>query len=657
MKLKIFPAWITPEGNKVPIFEGWQKAATDDPLVIEGWRQHYSSLGERFIWGIPCGQTNGIYALDIDSKIDPKTGKTGWDSIKELISQGKVLPETVSQWTRTKGAHFIFKYDPNLNLRNSVKFLPGLDTRSEGGWIADYGLNFDRPLAEIPSWIVELTKREERIQPLDGEIYLIDPKTAMEILEKCCDAVRYAPPQEANNILNIKSYEVGQLIPGKGLSREFAEQELFKAGKDRGKADYEIKATMKSGLESGMKNPLRCPFKTVPVIQGLSSETPIIEKWTPRKMTMFDLKNTSKLKKPQLHKDWSSEDITIVTADGGTGKSTLEMEEAICLALGEPFLGFQNVQQGKTLFITGEDTSEKLAAVCGAILRQRGLFESNPENDAKVQTVLDSIFIKKDPDLCLITKDKQGFLVPSKDALDRIMEAVDEINPKKIVFDPIAMFWGPESGLNDMAKAVSKSFNRLQERSNAQIVAINHMGKISSSTKDMTQFAGRGGTGLPSHSRISRVLRGLDEDEYLEIMGKPLDPGETAMLCQVNKFSDGSPLYNKPFVIVRNGYRFVRPLMPIASDKKLEDNLTIAEKIMTFVKDIRSKNMYPTKSAIVGHFVLSKSPIQQTKINLALTLLTLQGHLGEKLEMIRNPDENNSEKAYIVVDFETGKEI
>ena len=118
------------------------------------------------------------------------------------------------------------------------------------------------------------------------------------------------------------------------------------------------------------------------------------------------------LRKPQLFRNWSTQDFAITTADGGTGKTTLKLYEAVCLALGDRFLGFDCVNPGRTLFITGEDTDKKLAAMLGAILEQLGLFEDAPGNAEKVQTILNSIVIKKDSDLCLVAKDRAtNFLI------------------------------------------------------------------------------------------------------------------------------------------------------------------------------------------------------------------------------------------------------
>lgn len=649
---KYIPAWIDPEGQKVPLFRNWQNLATDDQAQLQKW-QHDFRDKMRF-WGIPCGPINGIFALDVDVK----PGKNGWDTIRK---HGFVIPKTLSQKTLSGGSHFIFKFDPNRPLKNRVGFLPGLDIRSTGGWIALYGIDMDwnTPIVDAPEWIYEYAQKykDNAINTPTGPSIRLAPEIAQGIFHSCLDNIKNAPAGESNDTLNIESFKVGQLVASGAITYDFAFSELFKAAKLRGKPDYEAKATIKSGLDGGMKNPLTSPFpNTAPVAAFPIPEAPKPpERWTPKRLTRSDLLNRAKLRKPQLFQDWSSEDITITTADGGTGKTTLKLFESICLALGDRFLGFDCKQRGKTLFITGEDTAEKLAAMIGKMAEQMGLLDGSPENEEKMRIIEESIFIKKDPDLCLIQKDKQGFLHANGEAMQKLKDAVDDIRPKRIVFDPIASFWGSESALNDMNKAVTKFMSWLTEYAQCEVEMINHMGKSSSANRDMTQFAGRGGSGLPSNSRISRVLVGITKEEFLDKTGKDLTEHESAILCQVNKYSDGSPLLNKPFIIVRNGYLFTRIQLSPQKEQEAERHLTDIEKVMGYIKEQRRQDKFPTRKFIVANFVLSEI-LPKSRVERVLEVLTYNGHMGEKLKLIENPDQSQKDPAYTIVD-EEGKEL
>lgn len=644
---KVFPGTFTSDNRKVPIAEmnNWQEKATNDPATLAEWSRLYSHKIK--VWMIPTGHANGIIVLDVDAK------DNGYESIKKYY-----VPQTLSQPTRSGGRHFIFKRPADGRpYGNRVKFDSGLDIRADGGYIAYYGTD-STPIADAPEWLLqESLSSQKELKSLNPEdIAKVAPAIAQGILASACENVRNAPAGESNNTLNVEAYRIGQLLPSASIDRAEAFNALFLAAKARGKPDYEAKATIESGFKGGATTPITHPFGSAPPVLTIPDLVPqkIVDRWTPTFFSKFDLTNMSKLRKPQLFKDWSTEDIHITTADGGTGKTTLKLNEAIALALGEPFLGFECKGEGRTLFITGEDTKEKLGAMLGVILKQMGLLDGQPHNEDKVRKVMNAILVKKDTDLCLITKGKDGFIKPNKEALEKVIEAIDDIKPKMIVFDPISSFWGSEAALNDMSKSVATFMGLLVEKSNACVEVINHMGKASSKDKDMSQFAGRGGTGLPSHARVSRVLRPIFDEEFSELTGMELGD-RSAILCNVNKFSDGSPLYNKPFIILREGYLFSRITLVEQKVKEQQEKMTDTERIFTYICEERGQGRYPNKSIIALHFSLGTERISKERVTRALDGLQYTGHMGEKIKAIDNPDIEAGGKVYIVVDSE-GKE-
>lgn len=646
MNYKVFPATLI-NGQKVPLFKGWREAATTDENQIKQWSEQFR---ERLtFFGLPCGPINNILVLDVDVK-----KANGFDALKNL---GHQIPTTLTQRTPSGGYHFIFKFDPARDTGNKVGFIPGCDIRSTGGWIAFYGFINNVPVADAPEWLYKEASKVVVDQVLVANVRLA-PEIAQKIFYDALENIRHAPEGESNNVLNIEAYKVGQLVASEALTRQFAEVELFKAAKERGKPDYEAKATITSGLDGGAKHPLTTPFGAdAPAasfaIPTLPAPPDLPTRWTPRYLTRTDLLNTSKLRKPQLFRDWSTEDISITTADGGTGKTTLKLYEAVCLALGDRFLGFDNCQRGRTLFITGEDSEAKLAAILGAIMKQMGLFEPGAENEAKVDTVLASVLIKKDADLCLIAKDKgTQFLRPNEHAMGSLLQACEDIKPKMVVLDPISSFWGSEAALNDMNKAVTRFASEIVDKVHCNFEMINHMGKSSSAQKDMSQFAGRGGSGLPSNSRVSRVLRSLGSEEYQDMTGQPLPEGQSAMLCNVNKFSDGSPLMNVPFVILRVGYLFSRITLSPQKARELEKEMDDKERVFTYIKACRTAGKYPTRSVVTGHFMNGPGPMSAERIKRAVNLAVFEGHMGEKVMEIDNPNLTIRDKALIITDMD-----
>ena len=653
MNFKIFPATINHEKQKVPLINQWRNKSSNDPNQIKLWQEVFRDRLTFF--GIPCGKQNGILVLDIDVK-----NKNGFETIQKL---NLPIPDTLYQRTPSGGAHLFFKYNPDKDPGNKVGFIEGCDLRSEGGFIIWYGAEADlsKNIAEAPDWIYEHCEKKKKELSPTSTIVQVSPEIGMEVFNNALDEIVNAPKGEGNNTLNVQSYLVGQLIAAGSIDRQYAEQELFKAAVQRGRPEYETQCTIRSAIDGGLKNPKTFdlpksgPVPVIPIQSPIPDVPGMRDRWTPKYMTRSELFNFSNLRKQQLFEDWSTEDIHLTSADGGTGKTTLKLYEAICLALNEPFLGFQCLSPGRTLFITGEDSAAKLTAMVGAILKQMKLMDGSPENNAKVEQVLSSIVIKKDADLCLIAKDKQGFLTVNREALNKVMEAVEDLNPRMIVWDPIASFWGSESMVNDMNKAVAKFMGELQEKSRACVEMINHIGKQSSSTKDMSQFAGRGGTGLPSHSRVVRTLSPINAETYRDKTGLELPEGKSAMICNIGKFTDGSPLYDKPFIIVREGYLFERQNMTADKEKETNEHQIICEGLMMVIKaELRLGNVV-TRSGAVAKYKLEHGG-QSTKIKETLALLMMSGLYGEKLKEVSNPDMTVKEKMILLTDNQ-GNEI
>lgn len=633
-----------PVQGKKPVVKNWQELATDNRDQIARWQHEFNGIATG--WGLVTGSETGLLVLDVDKKAG------GLETIATLP-----VPPTLSQQTQSGGYHFFFKYPQDgKRYPNRVGFKPGLDTRSDGGYVVVYNLDFGRPVAEAPQWLLESIRKSAVVEP-HGPAAGVEAGLAARTWDALLEEIRHAAPGEANVTLNASSFKAGQLVAGNNYDRTAVAHALLEAALFRNIPRNEAIATIDSGLNGGMQKPIVSPFGNSPPDTSNIPSVPVPERWTPKRLTLADLRNKSKLRKPQLFGDWSTEDIHITTADGGTGKTTLKLFEAVQLALGERFIGFDCKQRGRTLFITGEDTAEKLAAMLGEIIEQMGLSFDRPGDSEKIQVILDSIVIKKDADLCLVSKEKfTNFLVVNQDAVRKLEEAVLDFQPKMIVLDPISSFWGSEASLNDMNKVVTKFAAHFVEKYHVCFEMINHMGKSSSQTKDMSQFAGRGGSGLPSNSRVSRVMRRVDETEFKSLTGRDLVQGEDAIMCVVNKFTDGTPIYNKPFLIIRMGYLFRREMLSKSAENEVKNSLEDTERIFGWIKEERIAGRYPTKSALEYKFQNTSEPIGLDRIKRALGQLGYEGFLGEKVRTVANPDETQTEKVYAIFN-EANEEI
>lgn len=107
--------------GKHPAARGWQDTATSDEAIIRKWIDADPNLNI----GIKTG--GGRLVLDVD----PRHG--GFESLKELEDNIGSLPTTAEAITGGGGRHLFFSVDREI--RNTTAFMPGLDTRGDGGFV------------------------------------------------------------------------------------------------------------------------------------------------------------------------------------------------------------------------------------------------------------------------------------------------------------------------------------------------------------------------------------------------------------------------------------------------------------------------------------------------------------------------------------------
>jgi hypothetical protein len=97
--------------------------ATTDELLIRAWWEKWPLANI----GIATGAVSGFVVVDVDDK-------AGLLAFRKLA--GRNFKDIPRQRTGrdTDGWHFLFSH-PGIHVKNGVKFLPGLDSRGDGGYI------------------------------------------------------------------------------------------------------------------------------------------------------------------------------------------------------------------------------------------------------------------------------------------------------------------------------------------------------------------------------------------------------------------------------------------------------------------------------------------------------------------------------------------
>lgn len=626
--LKVFPATIINEGGKlkkVPIIKSWAENASNDPNKIAEWQ---ATFGDQIkLWGAPTGRINGIVAVDVDIK--------NGDGFQSLRDNNLITPPTITQTTMSGGKHFIYKYpdNPDVHLGNTAgSYAPNVDTRGEGGWIAVYQLDVSQPIADAPEWLLRGAKKKDHSNLTSNFKY--SPEACATLLKQLTDKITEAPVGESNNILNICAFQAGQeLLATNSMSREDVFGILFHAATLRGKPKYEATATINSGLDGGMRSgPPQSPFDIQKV------ESPDEFKRSDKSWDLIF--GVDKLRRPQLITDWSTKDIMILSADGGTGKSTLLLNEAIHMALGRRFLGLEtSTKGGKTLFFVGEDDVEKYQQMMGRIMVQLGL-----TNEEKWH-VINSIEFIKDFSHEITSRDRSGIYHPNLKSLEKTLKLFESFKFDKVVYDPISSFWGRESDLNDMALGVIKFMQMLKHKTDAGIEMVNHIGKSSTQVRDQSQFAGRGGTALPSHSRVVKTLYSVSDEDWKEAIGRDYVENESGLVVYIGKFSDYSPLMKEPQYISRTGYVFnIAEAVPSALK---QDN--VMDVALDVVTKYSNNGGSPPKDLVLNE--IRSYGFSRDKALHSITTIQYTGHKGKMFDIVKNPDPTKRGEVIIIKDL------
>lgn len=174
-------------GKHPRITTGRNGATTRDDVIIKWWT----------VWpnaniGIATGIESGLIVLDVD--------QGGEESLV-----GKSLPDTIEQITGSGGRHAIYKRptDTKIRYKTCVKFLPGLDSRADGGYIVappslhHSGNNYVWEGSSDPS---------EGIDPVDAPQWLLDAIETRSVDSSLAKLPDWNPDGELpNNIFDMLS--------------------------------------------------------------------------------------------------------------------------------------------------------------------------------------------------------------------------------------------------------------------------------------------------------------------------------------------------------------------------------------------------------------------------------------------------------------------
>jgi hypothetical protein len=328
--------------------------------------------------------------------------------------------------------------------------------------------------------------------------------------------------------------------------------------------------------------------------------------------------------------DYFFADVAALVAPGGTGKTTLLLYEAVCIALGRNLHGLRVFNIGWTLIISAEDQRERLLA------RLREVCFAMNLNDEEMEVVRKSV----------IVWDVTGSNMKLTFAIDgnlQMTELVDDIctmyeedRPVVIVFDPLVSFGVSEQQVNDNEQALVTAARRIVKQLGCCVRLVHHTGKANSNHGSLDQYAGRGGSALADGCRMFCVLQRFDAGHDSGLRPPPgclVEPGSSLSVLARPKISYARP--GLPNIwIKRTGFEFESFLDYSVSDD--EAMRARCNQVLLFLESqIKERNYYNNRQI---NACCKKMNLTQGRLRPAVAELEASGRIvTRRLPLDRNP--------------------
>lgn len=245
--------------TKAARFKGASAAATYDLNVISRWCQEYGQSNWRVVM-----DGSRIWGLDVDAPGDTHSAD-GISAMRALVATNGPLPERPMTRSGGGGYGMFFSHTNERIVGTTGVPAPGIDPRRGNLSITippSVHVETRRPYSWLtrpwevnppaaPTWLLKLV--EQPPEPTYSRPPIDTTDAARNRLYRAASAVMMAGEGGRNATLNARSYQVGKLIGAGLLGEQEAIEALYGAARSIGLDHCEAKATIRSGILSGMR--------------------------------------------------------------------------------------------------------------------------------------------------------------------------------------------------------------------------------------------------------------------------------------------------------------------------------------------------------------------------------------------------------------------
>lgn len=352
----VFPVTISPKKLPFANFE-WKEQSSNSIEQIEMWEKEFKQCN----WAVDCGKS-GLAVIDVDTK----KGKNGPKSLIELELMYGKLPETYIVSTPSGGLHYYFLGSCKSGQNDLGS---GLDTRSTGGYVLIPGseINGKAYKAEntrvpftLPKIISDLVQPKIR-ETKQSNIELDLPQNISLATDYLLHRAEIAIEGQGGD---GKTYQIACTVRDYGLSEGKVFELMSSVWNNRCVPPWPLPE-----LERKISNAFQYAQET----QGKSSPTadfPDLQLTEKQKNSLSDIIlpvlqfQQIQFKPREIFLDpWvTSETISMIYGDAGTGKSWLALSILRAIVLKQDFGAWKFKQSVPSLYLDAEMTGNDVQA-------------------------------------------------------------------------------------------------------------------------------------------------------------------------------------------------------------------------------------------------------------------------------------------------------
>jgi len=533
--------------EKMPVMK-WKEKPIPEKELMKKLRAKRGANGLAFDL-----RRSGLVIIDVDDYKD-ECNFDEWRS-----DTGYEMPITWMVKSGSGGTHFIFANPDNIQLRGNIAGVAAVDIKSAGieiippsfvdrhqyDWLVGPD-DLEEGPAPIPDWLIEECGKGEAsgsgADNVTVALAMREPEENIDILEKLLEApnysVDYAQWLTIVMGLHFEFHETGFEVR--------ARKALINWTKTRaeGCSDDDIEQVKKTWDNLPRGAEIQTPFVTIGSVYHFLDqfEKPPMEpeKAAELKDTLSDLKEASVEKAKSkiddavqlepfslsnapldprpwvLGRDLIKGEVTALFGQGGCGKSSAVILQALSLATGRPLMGAQVYGKRKVWLWNGEDGKEELRRRITAAMQHYGITQED---------IGDRLIIMTNSELPLNmafeTNQQEKAGPKTKVTVDAalrdwIIDKANEQGVDVIIFDPFINTHQLNENDNVHVNIVMTAFKQIARDGNLAVQLVHHVQKGSlrdEGKADNSADAARGATAFINAARIGLALQQMSVAE------------------------------------------------------------------------------------------------------------------------------------------------